>query len=220
GDPSALQPLNDLLQRETSRQLPEAVVRHAINSITVTEVKRTSPVEKSSLRVVDAYRQEANEEFSKLIDELQREDSEPQGFSFTSSHVTPPPVTPPAPQGVMSTEEVKLQLEEDSLRKAAADLDRRRMEAETTRQRAEEEARLKAEREAQARAEIEARMRAEEEARRLAEQEALRRQIEEEARAQAEQESKLKAEHEARLRAEAEAQFRQEADTLRRAAEE
>ena len=164
GDPSALQPLNDLLQRETSRQLPEAVVRHAINSITVTEVKRTSPVEKSSLRVVDAYRQEANEEFSKLIDELQREDSEPQGFSFTSSHVTPPPVTPPAPQSVMSTEEVKLQLEEDSLRKAAADLDRRRMEAETTRQRAEEEARLKAEREAQARAEIEARMRAEEEA--------------------------------------------------------
>src|SRR6185436_18209511 len=36
GDPAAIPSLNELLLRETSRQLPEAVIRHAINMIAVT----------------------------------------------------------------------------------------------------------------------------------------------------------------------------------------
>ncbi len=39
GDASALAPLNELLLTETSRQLPQAVIRHAINSISITQGK-------------------------------------------------------------------------------------------------------------------------------------------------------------------------------------
>ena len=45
GDPAAIAPLNELLLRETSRQLPAAVIRHAINSIAVNEVKHPAPSE-------------------------------------------------------------------------------------------------------------------------------------------------------------------------------
>src|SRR6266850_3360253 len=40
GDPAAIPALNELLLRETSRPIPEAVIRRAINSIAVTEAKR------------------------------------------------------------------------------------------------------------------------------------------------------------------------------------
>ena len=52
GDPSAIAPLNDPLLRETSRQLPQAVIRHVINSITVADVKR--PVVESPAPVMTA----------------------------------------------------------------------------------------------------------------------------------------------------------------------
>ena len=64
GDPAAVAPLNELLLRETSRQLPAAVIRHVINSITVTaarrpasesprEALRETPREAPVLRVVE-----------------------------------------------------------------------------------------------------------------------------------------------------------------------
>jgi hypothetical protein len=42
GDAAAISPLHDLLARENSRQLPEAVIRQAINAISVTQAKSVS----------------------------------------------------------------------------------------------------------------------------------------------------------------------------------
>src|SRR5882672_6977879 len=53
GDPSAIAPLNEFLLRETSRQLPEAVIRHAINSIAVAEARRSPVAETPALRVAE-----------------------------------------------------------------------------------------------------------------------------------------------------------------------
>jgi hypothetical protein len=223
GDSSAIKPLNDLLQRETSRQLPEAVIRQAINSITVTEVKRTTGAEKPALRVVEKQPEApvphlSNAEFVAFIDEIKDEDLEPHGFVPTTSSF---PIVPAlGTQSFVSAEEETLQREEEALRLAAIDLERRRLEAEMARKKFEDEARLKKDRGAQARGEIEARVRAEEEARRRAEEEVLRHRIEEEVRIKAEQEARVKAEEEARIRAEEETRFRLEADTLRRAAED
>src|SRR3989454_5558920 len=44
GDPSAVAPLNELLARETSRQVPESLVRQAINSITPVDTVTPSVV--------------------------------------------------------------------------------------------------------------------------------------------------------------------------------
>jgi hypothetical protein len=209
GDPTAIAPLNELLQRENSRQLPEAVIRHAINSIAVTEAKRATPVEKSPLRVVEKAAEPVSNNEVELREALNRHDLVESVVPVTLS------------QSAMSGEELQLQLEEEALRRAAEELERRRLEAQLARQRAAEEARAKAELEARARAEVEARIRMEEEARRQAEQEALRKKLEEEARVRLEQEARLKLAQEAeRLRAEEDNRFKQEAETLRRAAEE
>ena len=226
GDPAAISPLNDLLARETSRLLSEETIRSAINSITLRDVKSTSTHDKRALRVVGkpvepSSRVEANDAFIEFMDTIKRHEFESESLAS----VEPPPsaftpVTQPENQSSIAKEEVQLHLEEQALRRAAEDLELRRMAAEAARQKAEEEAQLKAEREAQARAEIEARIRAENEARRRAEEEAARTKSEAEARTRAEQEGQARAEEEARIRAEEEAQFRLEAETLRRAAQE
>ncbi len=99
----------------------------------------------------------------------------------------------------------------------AADVVRKREEAE--RRAAEEEARRKAEEEARQQAEEEARQKAEEEALRKADEEA-RRKAEEEARQQAEEEALRKAEDEALRKAEDEALRKAEDETQWKAEEE
>ena len=225
GDPAAISPLNELLAHETSRLLPEATIRNAINSITLREVKRTT-LDKRALRVVEkpvdsSSRVEANDAFIEFMDAIQRHEVLPESLASVALPTSAlPPVTLPENQSSSTNEEVQLHLEEQALRRAAADLELRRMSAEAARQKTEEEARLKAEREAQVRAEIEARIRAENEARRRAEEEAARIKSEDGARIRAGQERRARAEEEARIRAEEEARFRLEAETLRRAAQE
>ena len=105
-------------------------------------------------------------------------------------------------------------------RRARAERDLRRWEAEEeARRKAEEEARRRAEEEARRRAEAEARQRAQDEARRRVEEE-TRRRAEEEARRRAEEEARRRAEVEARQRAEEEARRRAEEEMRRRAEEE
>jgi HEAT repeat protein len=226
GDPAAISPLNDLLARETSGLLPEATIRNAINSITLKEFKRKSTHDKRALRVVEKpvelnSRVEANAAFIRFMDTIQRLEFETESLAS----VAPPPsalpsVTLPENKRSITNEEEQLHLEEQALRRAAEDLEVRRMAAEAARQKAEGEARLKAEREAQARTKIEARIRAENEAHRRAEEEAARIKSEGEARIRAEQEEQARAAEEAHIRAEEEARFRLEAEALRRAAEE
>ena len=223
GDGSAIKPLNDLLQRETSRQVPEAVIRQAINSITVTEVNRTPVAEKTALRVVEKQPEApvellSNTDCVAFIDEIKNEHLEAHEFAPTTPSF--PAVPPVSTQSSVSAEEETLRREEEALRQAAVELERRRLDIEMARKKFEEDARLKVEREAHPRAEIDVRVFAEEEARRRAEEEALRQRMEAEAGIKAEQEVRVKAEEEVRIRAEQEARFRLEADTLRRAAED
>src|SRR6266404_612874 len=227
GDAAAISPLNDLLEREKSDQLPESVIRNAINSIAITEIKRIPEPDDAAIPAAEEpveanQRTEAHDAFMQFIETLNR-----QGLGFESlDHVAPessavlPPVVPAENESSIADKELNLEQEEEALRRAADELERRRLEAGAARQKAEEEARLKAESEAQARAEMESRIRAEDEARKRAEEEALKRKAEEEARIRAEQEGRARAEEEARTRAQEETQFRLEAETLRRAAED
>src|SRR6266550_1873251 len=198
GDAAAISPLHELLARENSRQLPEAVIRQAINAISVNQAKSVSrpaaPVLDVSEKPVSSLppAQPKREIFSEYLNSFEH-----------APLVNSPASAPPLPDTFAAMEE-KLRVEEDALRRAAEELERKRIEAEIARRQAEDEAKLKAEREAQARLEIEARMRTEEE---------MRRRV-------AEESARKKAEEEARQRAEEEAKFRFEAETLRKAAEE
>src|SRR6185295_1308641 len=228
GDPAAIPALNELLLRETSRQLPSAVIRHAINSIAVYEVKHPSasesaPVEQSTSQVNEPQKPElpvktetprpvaTREIFAEYLTSF--ESRSPASSSGSS--------TLPVPSSnSFDVAEEQLRLEEEALRRAADALERKRSEAESARKKAEDEARLKAEREMQIRMEIEARLRAEDEVRRRIAEEAARQKAEEEARVRAEMEGRQRAEEEAQQRAEEETKFRLEAETLRKAAEE
>lgn len=217
GDPKAIAPLEDLLIRETNSQLPEAVVRHALNSIAVTEAKKATafqtPVSKPDEKSV------SNVEPQKVKREIFAEylssfDQQKAASSLDSS------VETAASAHVLEASVERLFVEEEALRKAAEDLEQRRLEAESARRMAEDEARIKAEHETQIKIELEARKRAEEETYRRMLAEAERQKAEEEARIVAEQASRIRAEVEARQRAEEEERFRQEAETLRKAAED
>src|SRR5436190_1447848 len=198
GDPAAVAPLNDLVARETSRQVPPAMVRQAIDSIT-----RLEPVQRRAVA-------------SQGVDSAQVVNSNLPPVAETFLRV---PVAEEV-TNELAGEEARLRAEEERLLQAVEELERRRMEAEAARKQAEQEARAKAELEAKVRAEVEARRAAEEEARRRAEEEAARRAAEEEAQMRAEQEERAQAEAAARHRAEEEARFRIEAENLRNAAEE
>jgi hypothetical protein len=228
GNGAAISPLTDLLARETNRLVPEAVIRHAINSITVTEAKRASMSDKPSLRAVDQTQNAPiprNTEFVDLVNSLQQHETPSKADTSRISTPSLPAWTPlsaPTSQGSMSAEEVRLHQEEQALRRAAETLARKRLEAEAARRKAEEEARQE-----QARAENEAKIRAAEESRRIAEEEAPKRSEEEAFRKMLEEESRMELEEAARSRSaeahvsvEPEADFRLEAETLRRAAEE
>ena len=241
GDPAAIAPLNDLLLHETSRQLPQSVIRDAINSITVAAAKLSgaesaapemtaptapeAPVKKVADKVSkpEVAKMESpapttrREIFADYLSSV--EPRAPQANTPQTSNVAPSLESAPVASSFDVAEE-QLRQEEEALRRAADALESRRKEAETARKRAEDEARIKAESEAQVRMEIEARLRAEEEARKRMAEEAARQQAEVEARAKAEQDARNRAEQEALLRAEEEARFRLEADTLRKAAEE
>ena len=146
GDPAAVAPLNDLVARETSRQVPPAMVRQAIDSITRLEpVQRraVAPQGVDSAQVVNSNLPPVAETFLRVpvADEVTNE---------------------------LAGEEARLRAEEERLLQAVEELERRRMEAEAARKQAEQEARAKAELEAKVRAEVEARRAAEEEARRRA----------------------------------------------------
>jgi len=75
GDAAAVGPLNDLLLRETSRQLPLAVIRHAINSLGVSEP--TIPRAVSSQTVPEAKEapQSSPDVFSSYLKALSPQDS-------------------------------------------------------------------------------------------------------------------------------------------------
>lgn len=233
GDPSAIKPLNDLLLRETSRELPEAVIRHAIQSIAVPAVwpveKAPSPDAESPYDrpVFMAYERESHQESS-----LSRTPPETNATGTVNPEMPEPPLAAPITSTVMedgfAVEEARLRLQEEALKRAAEELECRRLEAEAVRKKVEEEARLKAANEERAREEAETRLKAEEAARRAeeeaarqrAEEEAARYRAEEEARLEAEREILARSEAEAKHRAEEDARFRLEAETLRRAAEE
>jgi hypothetical protein len=242
GDPAAIPSLNELLLRETSRQLPEAVIRHAINAIAVTEAKSPAPQPERARPVVEKTaeslpatpgvekavatsepKKQRHEIFAEYLSSFEQRESSGR----LAPPVMPDPVNNITENNLEATDE-QLRLEEEALQKAAQALQHKRFEAEAGRRIAEDEARVKSEREAQVRMEVEARIRAEEEARRRMAEGAARQRADEEARvrdeqearARAEEEARLRAEKEARLRAEEEAQFRLEAETLRKAAEE
>jgi hypothetical protein len=225
GDAAAISPLHELLARENSRQIPEAVIHQAINAISVTQAQSMSrpepPVVDVPKKPVASFVPE--KPVSTFVPpQPKREISSEYLNSFEPSPVTSfaPPVSAPPSRDAFAVTEERLRVEEEALRRAAGELERKRIEAEAARRQAEEEARLKAEREAQARMEIEARIRAEEEIKRRAAEESARKKAEEEARVLAEREARNRAEEEARQRAEEEARFRLEAETLRKAAEE
>jgi hypothetical protein len=224
GDGAGISPLTDLLARETNRLVPEAVIRHAINSITVTEAKRASMSDRPALRVVDQSPKAPPAKST--TDDLQLKPATSATSNETpriAAPSVPTVATSPAPtiQSSMSAEEIRLHQEELALRRAAETLARKRLQAEADRLKAQEEAQ-----QAQLRAENERRMRAEEELRIKAEEEA-RERGDAELRSRLEVESGMKvAEAErsrletARRQVEPEPDFRLEAETLRRAAEE
>ncbi|HKP46358.1 MAG TPA: HEAT repeat domain-containing protein, partial [Pyrinomonadaceae bacterium] len=216
GDLAAISPLHDLLSRETSRQLPEAIIRHAINAITVTQAKQAS----KPIPAAQVLQQPPAVATPVDTAPVKREIFSEYLNAPVSQPVVNVPVAPPVVNESFAATEERLRVEEAALRRAAGELERKRIAAEVARQKAEDEAKEKAQREAAARLEIEARVRAEEEMRRRAAEEAARKKAEEEARIRAEREARTRAEQEARQRAEEEAQFRLEAETLRKAAEE
>ncbi len=217
GDGSAIAPLQDLLTRENDPHVPEAVIRHAINSISVTEAKKLPSQPKPAMKpseetVTSIEAQKGKREiFADYLSAFERQEP--------VSRVEPP-VEASSVSNNLDAGVERLLMEEESLRKAAESLEQRRLEAEAARKLAEDEARIKAEHETKIRMEMEARQREEEEIQRRMLAEAARQKAEVEARARAEQEARLRAEEEARLRAEEEERFRLEAETLRRAAEE
>ncbi len=145
GDAAAISPLHDLLAREHSRQLPEAVIRQAINAISVTQAKSVS-------RPVSAVVEVSEKPVSLVqLAPPKREIFSEYLNSFEHPPLVNPPVSaPPLPDTFAAMEE-RLRAEEDALRRAAEELERKRIEAEVARRQAEDEARLKAEREAEAR---------------------------------------------------------------------
>jgi HEAT repeat protein len=214
-DPSAIEPLNALLERERDRKVPKNLIKGAIEASTV--VEEETPTMEAAEAAVPVMGATSTEVASELI-----------------ASAAPPIV-----------EEVETKKDEEAAERQRAEKEakqlaeaeaKRKAEEEAARLQAEEEeARLKAEAEAErVRVEVEARQRAEAEAaQKRAEEEAAQlraeeqaRRVEEEARRKAEEEARLRAEEarkqaeETRLAAEAEAQRRAEEEEAQRLAEE
>jgi hypothetical protein len=154
GDPTAIPPLNELLLRETSRQLPAAVIRHAINSITVTAARRppSEPLreaprealrETGVLRVVEPQIVKPEPPAARVLEMpvVQRETppAKREIFADYLSAVEPrtpvtgtagtgtagvPPASRPITPRSFDAAEEQLRIEEEALRKAADALDK------------------------------------------------------------------------------------------------
>ena len=237
-DPAAHAPLEALLDRETDRKVPIALIKRAIEASAVTVVEtvpleaeaqpeQTAPLvveERATPKRVDARKLRRQEKRQKRAEEEERQRAEAARRRAEEEAR----LRAEAEARARAEEQARLQAEEERQRAEAEA--RRRAEEEAARLRAEEEARRRAEEEARRRAEEEeaerrraaeqARLRAEAEAERLrAEEEAQRRAEEERQRAEAEA-ARLRAEEEARLRAEEEARRRAEEEAARLRAEE
>ena len=129
GDPAAIAPLNELLMSETSRQLPEAVIRHAINSIAVTESKNAPVKKKPTLHIVEKtapaseVRTPKREIFAEYLSTFEQKEREAQ-----LNNTMPLNPTPSSTNSIENTEHQLLR-EEEALRNAADALERKRMEA-------------------------------------------------------------------------------------------
>jgi hypothetical protein len=225
GDPAAISPLNDLLLRETDPQLPEAVIRHAINSIAFGRGKSAAASEEPLLQVVEKITadQEPKVQKREIFDEYLSSLEKLQSSSPSPSE----PLSATPVDNSLNAAEERLPLEEEALRNAAQALEQQRLETEAARKMAEDEEQTKAQEEALVRIEVLARQRGEDEARRQLKEEASRKaaeeakaRSEEEVRRQAEHEVRLQVEDEIRRRAEEEARKLAEEETLARAAEE
>ncbi|MDT4966609.1 MAG: hypothetical protein QOJ64_1346 [Acidobacteriota bacterium] len=231
-DPSAAEPLRNLLRRERDRKVPKNLIKNAIEASSVIEVEsvtvETEPPAVSAPEVppadlaaglTAASLVSAMPETDVVEDEAAAREREEEAARRRAEEEERERLEA---ERVRAEEEAHQAAEAARLAQEEADRkaeeERLAVEAEAQR-RAEEEARLKAEAEARLRAEEEARLKAEEEARLRAEEEA-RLQAEEEARLRAEEEARLKAEEEARLQAEEEARLRAEEEARLKAEEE
>jgi hypothetical protein len=214
-DPSAVQPLHDLLVRERDRKVPKNLIKNAIEASTLIEEEETPTLEAEPPTV-------------------EAEPSPVDAADVAQAEVAPTEVVPTkvAPTEVASTKvaaelitaaaplvigEVVTAKDEAAARRQAEEEAAARQRAEEEERKRAEEERLRAETEARVKAEAEeARQQAEAEARRKAEEERLR--VEAEAQRLAEEEAQRKAAEEARLRAEEEARLKAEEDARQLAA--
>ncbi|MGH9971629.1 MAG: HEAT repeat domain-containing protein [Pyrinomonadaceae bacterium] len=215
GDPAAVWALNDLASRETSPQLPETMIRHAINCITDAVSERAE--QRYDDQASQTYEHEVLREFSEAAPL-----PEPQALEESTDSISPmpPSTTLPSHENDWRSGEARRQLKEEALLNAVEELERRSQAAEENRRKAEEEARQKIEGEKPDRTEDEAHIRLEEEARSPAEPEATPYEGEEEARPATEMPGLQQPEGEAHFGPEEEVRFRLEAEALRRAGEE
>ena len=192
-DPSAIQPLKDLLKRERDKKVSRSLIKRAIQASAAVRKEETTTLE------AEAPTLETEQPTAAALADV------------SSTEVAPELMTVAA---LPVVEEADTEAEEAA---------RRETEEEAARQRAEEEERLRTEAEAQRQAEEEARLAAEaqaEEERRQAEEEAARLRAEEEERARRAEEERRAAEEAARLKAEEEARQLAEAEAQRKAEEE
>lgn len=224
GDPAAVPALDELLQREDSKQLPESVILDAINSIGVTqanqsvvktlpnqeepmlqEVEARLPVEEEARFQMEAQTlRRAAEELARKRAEVQMArrfaESEPSNLvdenSAQAERTTEEEHLAVQLQQQRLTEAQRLRAEQEALADAAAELARRRSEIEETRNKGQEQARLLAEKQERIRAEEEAVQRQVAEELERIEAEAQRRLDEERRRLE---EARLRAEEQRRL---------------------
>jgi HEAT repeats len=234
-DPSAIQPLEDLLKRERDRKVSRSLIKRAIeaSAVVVEEeqptleaatapVTETAPLEEPSVAgQADAASLTETETPTLEAETPTVETEQPSAaLADVSSVEAAPELVALAASPVV--EEVDTEAEEAARKEAEEEAARQRA-AEEERQRAEEEERLRVEAEAARQAEEEARKLAEaqaEEERRQAEEEAARLRAEEEERERAAEEERQRLEAEARQRAEEEARQRAEEEAARLKAEE
>jgi hypothetical protein len=205
-DPSALQPLKDLLTRERDRKVSRSLIKRAIQaSRAIAEEPTASTSAVAPAPETETVTLEAEAPAVETAEQ-------PTALADLSAAEVAPALVGVAASSLV-TEEVDTEAEEAARREAEAEEARQRAEEE--RMRVEEEERLRVEAEAQRQAEEEARVAAE------AKAEEERKQAEEAVRLQAEEEERARAAEEERLRLEAEARQREEEEAARlRAAEE
>lgn len=167
GDPAAVASLRELLKRESGRELPEAVIKHAIKSITVTQAKRgaTSADQASELSTSEALLSDETP-VSIPVELHARNDSavtaSAPDSSLQSVHEEDSLQTA---QSLVSEAEKKRLIEEDDLQRAEMELQKATEEL-AQRRIIVEEARLKAEEETETLKAIADQIRADEASRR------------------------------------------------------